>query len=105
MRASDKTLTSLGIDGEHSFDFDPQRGWATVDFANGGDELLPYGACSCTRERTDLLGRVFHLQIERSSQRSPLTETTFPLEEKSATLLFREAGKIKSVIAIVPFCA
>jgi hypothetical protein len=33
MRASDKTLTSLGIDGEHSFDFDPQRGWATVDFA------------------------------------------------------------------------
>jgi hypothetical protein len=24
---------SLRIDGEHSFDLDPQRGWATVDFA------------------------------------------------------------------------
>jgi hypothetical protein len=24
---------SLGIDGEHSFDLDPQRRWATVDFA------------------------------------------------------------------------
>jgi len=31
--ASDTALTSLGIDGEHSFDLDPQRGWATVDFA------------------------------------------------------------------------
>ena len=57
------------------------------------------------RERTDLPGRVFHFQIERSSQRSPLTETTFPLEEKSATWQFREVGKIKSAIAIVPFCA
>jgi hypothetical protein len=28
-----KGSPSLGIDGEHSFDFDPQRGWATVDFA------------------------------------------------------------------------
>src|ERR1700682_1672916 len=31
------------------------------------------GARSCTPERTDLLGRMFHLQIDRSFQPSPLT--------------------------------
>ena len=30
---SEKALASLGLDGEHSFDLDPQRGWATVDSA------------------------------------------------------------------------
>ena len=38
-------------------------------------------------------------------KRQPLTTIGFPLAEKSSTLLVSEAGKMRLVMAIVPFCA
>jgi hypothetical protein len=66
---------------------------------------LPRGRIKVEERATASVAVAAHSQIERSFQRSPLTTIGFPLAEKSSTLLVSEAGKMRLVMAIVPFCA